>query len=210
MTKSGNVEEIWPAIGSNTTDGRRLRSDVARQKIVAAMFDLLGEGNMSPEATAVAQRAGVGLRTVFRHFEDMDSIYQEMIDRIRTGIMDRALAPLEAEAWRDKLDEYSTRRVEIYEAIFPMRLVMALRRYHSDVLMDRYNRDLALERSSLQAFLPDQILQDETHFIAIETAIAFPTWRRLRKDLGLSVEDAKAVTKRIVDSLVAGVQIDDA
>ena len=56
-------------------DGRRRRARNNRQRIVAAMIELIGEGHITPGAEDVAARAGVGLRTVFRHFNDMESLY---------------------------------------------------------------------------------------------------------------------------------------
>ena len=46
------------------------------------MFELLREDDMTPTALAVAERAGVGLRTVFRHFEDMESIFEDMTEEL--------------------------------------------------------------------------------------------------------------------------------
>ncbi|PNB35794.1 TetR family transcriptional regulator, partial [Pseudomonas sp. FW305-130] len=36
------------------------------------MLDLVGKGDIAPSAARVAETAGVGLRSVFRHFADMD------------------------------------------------------------------------------------------------------------------------------------------
>ena len=55
-------------------DGRALRSERSRRPIVEALFALVGEGVLQPTAQQVADRAGVGIRTVFRHFEDMDAL----------------------------------------------------------------------------------------------------------------------------------------
>ncbi|MDE0747656.1 MAG: TetR/AcrR family transcriptional regulator [Porticoccaceae bacterium] len=57
-------------------DGRLLRSERSRQLIIAAMIELVGEGNLIPTAQQVAERADVGIRSVFRHFDDMDSIFE--------------------------------------------------------------------------------------------------------------------------------------
>ena len=59
-------------------DGRRRRGEDNRAKIVAAMLEIIHAGEIAPSAELVAQRADVGLRTVFRHFQDMDSLYREM------------------------------------------------------------------------------------------------------------------------------------
>ena len=60
------------------TDGRRARGHVSRSRIVAAMIELVREGCVAPTAEQVALRADVGLRTVFRHFDDMESLYREI------------------------------------------------------------------------------------------------------------------------------------
>ena len=63
---------------THTPDGRRLRSERNKQKIVTAMMELVREGDYDPSVASIAERAGVGLRTVFRHFDDVDTLYREM------------------------------------------------------------------------------------------------------------------------------------
>ena len=96
---------LGPAAKSDTSDGRRQRSERSRSQIIEAMFSLIREGEMSPSAARVAERAEVGLRTVFRHFEDMDSLYVEMAERISSEVMPKILAPFEASEWRERFFE---------------------------------------------------------------------------------------------------------
>ena len=63
---------------THTPDGRRLRSERNKQKIVTAMMELVREGDYDPSVASIAERAGVGLRTVFRHFDDVDTLYREI------------------------------------------------------------------------------------------------------------------------------------
>ncbi len=63
-------------------DGRVLRSERSRESIVEALFELIGEGVLRPTAQQVAERAGVGLRTVFRHFSDMDTLFAELNEKL--------------------------------------------------------------------------------------------------------------------------------
>ena len=69
-----------PLVAEPVVDGRRLRSEASRGRIVAAMIAIVREqgGAGLPPAELVADRAGVGLRTVFRLFEDMDGVYRAM------------------------------------------------------------------------------------------------------------------------------------
>jgi AcrR family transcriptional regulator len=62
-------------------DGRRARREQNVDAVVEAMLDLLGEGNLNPGAAVVAERSGVSLRSVFRYFDDMDSLTELAIAR---------------------------------------------------------------------------------------------------------------------------------
>jgi AcrR family transcriptional regulator len=196
--------KIVPLNGSKNeaSDGRRQRSERSRAQIIEAMFSLIREGEMSPSAARVAERAEVGLRTVFRHFEDMDSLYVEMAERISSEVMPKILAPFEARDWRERFFEHIGRRIEIYEYIMPVRVSANLRRFSSRFLMEEYRRNLLIERSSLKALLPEEINNDQVLFAAIETSASFQTWRRLRQDSDLSPEEAGVVFRLVLERLI--------
>ena len=66
----------------SSVDGRRLRSVRSRGAIVNGLFELIGEGNLTPTTHQVAERANVGIRSVFRHFEDMEALYATLDERL--------------------------------------------------------------------------------------------------------------------------------
>ena len=198
----------WPEFETATDDGRRQRSDRSRRKIIEAMFELLREGKMAPTAVEVAERAKVGLRTVFRHFEDMESIFEEMTDELKAVNMPLFLAPLETTTWRDQLFEMAQRNADLYERVFPMQVALVIRRFQSDFLTKQYQSEVKLLRSSLKSILPAKIVKDRTLFAAIEVNLTFATWRRLREDQNLSVQNAKATLDLILKALIADVDID--
>jgi len=98
--------------------------------------------------------------------------------------------------------EHVERRIEIYEYIMPVRVSANVRRFQSRFLMEEYRRNLLIERASLSALLPDEILSDPVLFAAIETTASFQTWRRLRQDSGLSPEEASAVFRLMLERIV--------
>jgi len=196
------IVPMVPATKPEPSDGRRQRSERSRTQIIDAMFSLIREGDMSPSAARVAERAEVGLRTVFRHFEDMDSLFVEMAERISAEIMPKVLAPFEARDWRGRFKEHVDRRIEIYEHIMPVRVAANVRRFQSRFLMEEYRRNLLIERASLAAILPAEISSDPVLFAAVETTVSFQTWRRLRQDSGLSPEEAAAVFRLMLERIV--------
>ncbi|MBX9814665.1 MAG: TetR/AcrR family transcriptional regulator, partial [Sphingomonas sp.] len=112
-----------------TSDGRYARSRATRDKIVTALLDLVREGDVSPSAARVAETAGVGLRTVFRHFDEMDTLYRAMAEAIERQVMPLMLKPFTSEHWRDRLRELTERRIEIYETIMPYRISSSIKRF---------------------------------------------------------------------------------
>ena len=208
MSTNPQSKSPWPKLETATEDGRRQRSDRSRRRIIEALFDLIGEGNMSPSAVDVAARAKVGLRTVFRHFEDMDSIYDEMTAELTEAVMPKIKAPYEAATWRERLMEIVEKRADIYETVFPMKVCMSLRRFQSDFIKEQYERDVTLMRSTLKAILPKEITSQRTLFAALETTLAFTTWRRLRQDQNLSVESTKESIRLMLNGLVANIDVD--
>src|SRR5580692_11820333 len=100
-------------------DGRRRRSQDSRARIVAAMLELTRAGDVAPSAEQVAERAQVGLRTVFRHFNDMDSLYREMSHAIEGELREVVLRPFKAKVWRERVLELIERRSHAFEKIAP-------------------------------------------------------------------------------------------
>ena len=69
-TKRESVKKTDPDVAAKKPDGRLLRSERSRQQIIDATQELVNEGVLVPTAQIVADRAEVGIRTVFRHFAD--------------------------------------------------------------------------------------------------------------------------------------------
>ena len=89
-----------PAGQGKRIDGRRGRGRSSHKRIVAAMMDLIEGGDLMPSAARVAEEAGVGLRTVFRHFDDMDSLYREISKIVAERIWPIISAPYADADWR--------------------------------------------------------------------------------------------------------------
>ncbi len=184
-------------------DGRRERSRSSRSKIVAALLDLVGKGDVSPSAARVADVAGVGLRSVFRHFEDMDALYREMGEVIEARILPILLQPPTGESWKDKMFDLAERRAKVFETIMPYRISANLRRFESSYLMQDYRRMLRFESESIEAYLPQGVRDDAAAAGGLNVILSFQTWRLLRHDQDLPVEAAKAVVRRLLGAALA-------
>ena len=198
-------EQTVVVADAEQTDGRLLRGERSRQQIVDALFKLIRAGEMNPTAQQVAVTAKVSLRTVFRHFEEMDSLRMEMSAQMESEIRPILQEPLKSSDWRGQLGEIIARRVRIYERILPVKVSASLKRFESPFLMDAYRNFLAQERAGLKVVLPNSVIADAVLFSAIEMATSFQAWRRMRQDQDLSAVEAERVLRFTVERLIDGV-----
>lgn len=183
-------------------DGRRRRSQDSRSRIVAAMIELVRAGDISPSAADVAARAGVGLRSVFRHFKDMESLYREMTDVIEADLRSMIARPFKGETWQERVVELIERRSAGFEEMMPIRRASDARRHTSAVLQEDHERLTSVLREILKHVTPRGAV-DRPTFEALELLLSFEAWSRLRREQGLSVNDARKTLRLAVRALIA-------
>lgn len=166
-------------------------------------MELIVAGDLAPSAARVAEEAGIGLRTVFRHFDDMDSLYAEITATITERVMPVVAAPYPDQGWRANVRELVRRRVRVFETTLPFRLAANIKRYQSPFLMGQYGRTVMIERELILRLLPGPVLAHRINVEALCATLSFQNWRTLRHDQGLSVEDAGTVMGQMVEALMA-------
>ncbi len=184
-------------------DGRRRRSQDSRARIVQAMLDLVHAGETSPAAELVAERAKVGLRTVFRHFKDMDSLYREMTAVIEAELQTVIDQPFKSPDWRGRMVELVQRRAGAYERIAPFRRAGEVHRQRSPSLAADQARFVAIARDILRREAPPELIEDKARFEALDMLLSFEAWNRLRRDQGLSSRRTVEVLETAVTALIA-------
>jgi len=169
-------------------DGRKQRTNDSRQKIVEAMLAFIREGNVAPSAEQVASKAGVGLRTVFRRFNEMELLFRELSIEIQRNFKPELARPLDGNTWQEKLFDLIKRKNLIYNIILPYRIASIYHQHESDFIRENINNWNKKEENMLAALLPFSKKDNASLFYALNTTISFPYWMSLRKDQGLSAE----------------------
>lgn len=188
-------------------DGRRARAIRTRQAVVEALLQLLDAGELRPGAARIAERAGVSLRTVFEHFEDLETLFaaaaERQIERVR-GLAGPPLAPGPREA---RLRAFVLRRARLLERISPVRRAALLHAPFSPELQRRLRRVTGLLREEVErVFAPElqhrrgPAREDLLH--ALDVAADWSTWEALRAGRGLSSSRARGVVERLLRMLV--------
>jgi TetR/AcrR family transcriptional regulator, regulator of autoinduction and epiphytic fitness len=189
------------------TDGRVARGERTRVKVADALISLLEEGETAPTAKMVAQRAGVSLRLVFHHFEDMDSLY-------------RAVMVLQAQRYwarlRDvppelplshRVDRTVRQRGRLYDAIGPVRRAAVPLASRSEDLAQALAESSSLLRGRLELTFGPELEAAGADagdlFEAIDVAASWEVWERLRLGQQLSAVAARRVMARTLAALLA-------
>ena len=175
------------------SDGRVARRKASRRKIIECTRMLIVEGYSEPTAEQVAESTGLTIRTVFRHFPDMKSLYLEVLSEGRDlarAVMDEPLPSGDAaELLRIIVD----RRARVYEHLLPMQISRTLLAERSDRAQSDTKNDIRRRRRRLKHILPQEVVDDPLLFEAIDGVLSVVFWVSLRRDQGLSAKRAKDV-----------------
>lgn len=183
-------------------DGRHRRSERSRDSIVNALLDLVAGGAISPSAEEVALRAGVGLRSVFRHFRDMESLFQAMRARLAEDYQ-VWLIPFTGSGWREQLTETIDRRVTTFEQLLPFMRAADAHRHRSATIEIEHARIRSMMRARLEMVVADKFAADADGFEALDLLLCPETWQRLRTEQALSPADARRIVERQIERILA-------
>jgi AcrR family transcriptional regulator len=183
-------------------DGRRRRGQDNKARIVAAMLEMVREGDLAPSAEQVAARADVGLRTVFRHFQDMDSLYAEMATAIQGELADIMAQPFRATTWRGRILELVGRRALGFERVVAYNRAAAVTRHRSKELAVRHVALVKLSREIIVRQLPPEVAADKPLVEALDLLLSIESWARLRLEQALSPKAAREALERSVRKLI--------
>ena len=188
-------------------DGRTARAVRTRDGIVDACLELIDEGDVRPTGPRIAERAGVSVRSVFQHFDDLETLFSAVGERVarRTGRMVEVIDPALPRA--DRVVSFAEQRSRILEDISPVLRAALVYAASSAVITKQFEVGNNFLREQVrQAFAPElaaaadpQQLQD-----SLMAASAWPTWNLWRTAEGRSVDDAhRAMAWTISAVLVA-------
>lgn len=181
-------------------DGRVQRSERTRERILRVMRDLIIEGDHAPTARQIAERANITPRTLFRHFPDMATLQDSLIESAEAGaarIMEEPFPEGSKDQWPERLEAIIDRRVRVYESLLPL--------YVSTIWAKQAKglRDQGIERrrERLRTVLSEDMLSDAILFEAIDGVLSLEFWASLRRDQRLDVSRSSAVVRLVVERL---------
>ncbi|HEY9555662.1 MAG TPA: TetR/AcrR family transcriptional regulator [Acidimicrobiales bacterium] len=188
-------------------DGRTLRSMRTREAIVDATISLIDEGDLRPTAPRVAERAGVSVRSVFQHFDDLESLHAAVAERLveRVAVLVVPIDP--AGPLDDRLTRFVHQRVLLLEAVSPIRRAAGVHGPFSTEITARLRDGQEFLRSELERTFEPELdaceSADRTEVLdALDAALSWSTWEGLRAGRGRDEAAAERVLRRLASAVL--------
>jgi AcrR family transcriptional regulator len=185
-------------------DGRAARAAKTRNAIADALLDLLADGQMRPTAKEIADRAGVSVRSVYVHFDDLEDLYCVAATRY-LGRVAPMLAPVPAEGTvEERAYSLVRQRVRLYAQSGAIGRATRLHAESSPtlerILRDGRNRSRSdLERVFARELEPLASAERQRVVALLDVLCGPETWEtlHLHHELGLD-ESTRCVAGAIV------------
>jgi len=188
-------------------DGRAARAERTRDAVVDALLALIEEGDLRPTAQRVAGRAGVSLRSVFQHFEQLDELHAAAADRQVQRVFSMA-RPVPREGPLDaRLDAFVAQRARVLEAISPVRRSAVLSEPWAPEIAKRLRAVRRLGRREIERVFEPELTRRPPAarrelVEAMTVAASWSAWEALRTHQDLSPAQARRVMARTLRALL--------
>lgn len=178
-----------------------MRARRTRLAIVDATLALVDEGDLEPTAPRVAARAGVSVRSVFQHFDDLQGLFAAVGDRVLDKLRFLALDVDPRLPLGERIPLVVDQRTVMLEAITPIRRAALINAWRSPEVTDRIARGRELLRAEVAvAFGPELAAADPGLLDVLDAVLSWGMWDQLRGTNALDVDAAKAVLLRLLRS----------
>jgi AcrR family transcriptional regulator len=189
-------------------DGRRLRTERTRQRLIEAYLGLAFEHSpRMPTAAEIAERAGCSLRSVFERFPDLLNLQVAAASHALDQVAALAPPPLLDADRNARIEHQVQMRAQLCEIWGRLWRSLLVNRGDSEELRQKISNFQELRISRLEvAFSPElAILPDEERrriLIALALLTDVSNWQCMREFLGLSIENSRAVWSESLQRLL--------
>ena len=185
-------------------DGRLTRAARTRAAVVEALLTLNEQGNVRPTARDIAAEAGVSLRSLYVHFDDLEALFVAASDRHAERMAAKLPPPVNEGPLEVRLASFLERRVILHEEGAGVRRAALLQEPFSPTLRQAISAGRKLMRADVRrAFAPEIDGAEEEGpklWRALEIATSAAAWESLRLHQDLSVEEA---TEQVRDMILS-------
>lgn len=171
-------------------DGRNKRSEASRQLIINAMIKLVNQGNYMPTAQQVADTSGVSIRTVFRHFTEMELLYREIDDVVKPLYVSHFKQDFKGNL-QTRIKRLANAAVNGFSESYHLSKIAIVLKWRSPFLQATYDYNQKMLRLYVRFMLPELKQCDSATTELVIGMASFYFFERLHVDQGLSLTACK-------------------
>ena len=172
-----------PALKIKTGDGRFARSQKTKDAIVKALLKLL-RNTPFPTAEQVAKESKIGLRTVYRQFKDMESIYLSLHEECMHSLGQIFNSPVDLDkSFLERLSFAINERFTIYDEYETLFIATISNSARLPTLVNQVAESYQIMRERFIKIVPEINNLSKVKSDLLFTRILFPSWFSLRKVL---------------------------
>ena len=190
-------------------DGRTARAVRTKDAIVDACLGLIDEGDLRPTGPRIAERAGVSVRSIFQHFDDLDALFSAVGARVTERIVG-LLRPIDPAApLLDRADQLVAQRVQVLEALTPVLRAALVHAASSTVIRQQFDDGHRFFVAQVDQVFAAELADPETSGLlrdALVVALSWTSWDLLRAAQSRSVDEAHRIIAWMVRSILAAPQ----
>ena len=178
------------------------QASALQSAVVDALLALQEDGDLTPTAQRVAERAGVALRTVFGHFSDLETLWAEAGLR-ELDKLTRLAVPVEVSLpLPERVAAFCASRARVLEALLPVMRAARLREHGSPALAGNRRLFVQAGDEEVRAVFAVELAGSPETVHALYLVAGAAGWEGLRVDRGLDVTQATDLLRRTVSRLI--------
>lgn len=185
-----------------TPDGRHLRAERTRKSIIDAAASMITEGVLAPTAQQIADRAGVGIRSFFRHFDDMETLFLTADEESRDSMEALFTGGDRCGSLQERIRHAVERRSEGYEIHGNGIRASKAMFWRWKVMRKKYQGYQRGLRKDLDDWLPELKALPKAEREGIDAIASAEMWFRLREEQELSKQRSIEVVVNLLGGLI--------
>ena len=187
-----------PAFNVKSSDGRFARSQKTKDAIVKALLKLL-RNTPFPTAEQVAKESKIGLRTVYRQFKDMESIYLSLHEECMYSLSQMFNSDVDLDrSFEERVSFAISERFAIYDEYETLFIATISNSARLPILVNQVGESYQIMRERFIKIVPEIKKLSALKSDLLFTRITFPSWFSLRK---LLKYDQKIIIDELSDDL---------
>ena len=178
-------------------DGRNLRSINSQKLIVDACIKLFKAGNLEPTAQQVADESGVGIRTVFRQFDEMENLFKS-VDAVLSKEYDFEVKYDPSSSFETRLQSTINHMNAGYEKHKLIMFMTVSKMWKYRFLKENYLMYQDIIKNKTEEILPEVLNFDTESRYLFHASLAFAMWTRLQGQKLNNDQIAKAMLRQCI------------